>query len=290
MELTKIFDSYISSINETRSPTTVSTYRCKLNTVAKSFQNMQVEDLTAKVAQMQFDNLSSMYSSKSIHGFLDVSKAAFSYAIKTGLANCNPFSEVCVGKIINHEPVILSMEETEMVLNAVSNDSALFLPILIAIETGLRRSQVLALTWADIDFSKGEIIVNKNVISSKNHVYTAGKERAVRSIQMSSRLASSLMLVMNSRRDNHVAVTATDYICLTKNLKTMEPTYFDKLFRAFIKEHQEIPQNLRFHDIRWSFINHEVLKGKDPMEIARAVGHKSCVFTMDYYYRYRQAA
>ena len=285
MELTELFDLYVSSINGTRSPTTVSTYRCKLNTVAKSFQGMQVEDLTAEAAQEQFSNLSSLYSSKSIHGLLDVSKAAFGYAIKTGLVAHNPFSEVCVGRIVNHEPVILSMEETEMVLNAVSNDSTLFLPILIATETGLRRSQVLALTWGDIDFSKGEITVEKNVVSSKNRVFTAGKERATRNINMSSKLASTLMLVMNTRRDNHVAVSDTDYICLTKSLKAMEPTYFNKLFRAFVKEHKEIPQNLRFHDIRWSFINHEVLKGKTPMEIADAVGHRSCVFLMDYYYR-----
>lgn len=290
MKLTELFESYVLSIQDIRSPTTVSTYRSKLNTVAKIFQNMQIEEITSKVAQEQFNSISSEYSSKSIHGFLDVIKAAFGYAIKAGLVNHNPFSEVCVGKVINHEPVILSMEETEMMLNAVSNDGVLFLPILIAVETGLRRSQVLALTWGDIDFSKGEITVAKNVISSKNHVYTAGKERAVRSIQMSFRLASTLMLVMNSRRDNHISITAADYICLTKSLKAMEPTYFDKLFRAFIKKHPAIPQDLRFHDIRWSFINHEVLRGKDAMEIARAVGHHSCVFTMDYYYRYKQAS
>lgn len=291
MRLTELTELYILSLNGIRSPTTISTYKYKLATVAKAFRDMQVSEITEDIAQENFDNLSESYSSKMVHSLLDVTRAAFKYAVKEGATKSNPFSEICLGRMVNHEPVILTTEELDMVLDTVGEESALFLPILIAIETGLRRSQVLALTWNDVDFSKGEMTVEKNVVSSKNHIYTKGKERVERSIKMSSKLSGTLMMVLNTRRDNNISTTASDYICLTKSLKEMEPSYFDKLFRTFVRAHKEIPQGLRFHDLRWSYINNAVAECKaDPMQIAKAVGHKSCVFTMDYYYRYRKAS
>ena len=48
----------------------------------------------------------------------------------------------------------------------------------------------------------------------------------------------------------------------------MAPAYFDKLFRTFVKGHPEIPQSLRFHDIRWSGVRNKkhdemISKGTD---------------------------
>ena len=52
-----------------------------------------------------------------------------------------------------------------------------------------------------------------------------------------------------------LSVTESDYVCLTKSLKLMEATYLDKLFRRFVKLHPEIPQNLKFSDLRCSSMN-----------------------------------
>ena len=98
------------------------------------------------------------------------------------------------------------------------------------------------------------------------------------------------MYIFNSykcRSSIGVNVCANDFICLTESHGVLEPTYFDKLFRKFVKSCPDIPSELRFHDLRWGYIRSQVLNNIDPMTIADNVGHKSCVFTMDYYYRYR---
>ena len=290
MTINDVFYHYVQSIRETRAPTTVSTYKHKLAMVSELFKGIDVSEITEEIAQGKFDEVTEKYTSKTLHSLLDVSRAAFSYAVNSNLVHRNPFQAVSVGRVVNHTAVILSKEEMENLMALVSNDANLFLPVLFAVETGLRRSQILGLTWRDVDFSSSELLIEKSVVSSKNHVYSPGKERAVRTVKISSMLASTLLAIKDSRRNNGVPVRDSDYICVTKGHKPMEPTYFDKCFRDFVKSHEELPQNLRFHDLRWSYINSEVSKGKDPMEIARAVGHKSCAYTLDYYCRYKANA
>ena len=268
MTLTELFTMFILSLNGVCSPATIATYKFKLAIVAKVFGNMLVEHITVSVAQEHFNKLSESYAKKSVIDFLDITKAAFRYGVNAGKLETNPFTEVWVDKDISYAPLILGKKETEEILDTFSHDNVLFLPVLIAMETGLKRSEVLTLTWGNVDFASGEIIIIKNVISSKNHRYSEDRKGITIRITMSSKLSSILMAVRNYRRDNNIPVTASAYVCLTKNLKVMAPAYFDKLFRTFVKGHSEIPQNLRFHDIRWSCVHNKkydemISKGTD---------------------------
>lgn len=258
MTLRELFTMYILSLEGVCAPVTIDTYKFKLATVTKIFGNMLVEHINVSVAQEHFNKLSESYAKKSVVDFLVITKAAFKYAVKTGKIKNNPFEEVWVDKDISYIPLKLDSKDTEVILDTFSYNTVLFLPVLIAMETGLKRSEVLALKWGNVDFARGEIIIVKNVISSKNYHYSENRKGVVIRITISSKLSSVLMMVMNYRRDNNISVTESDYVCLTKSLKLMEATYLDKLFRRFVKLHPEIPQNLKFNDLRCSLMNKSV--------------------------------
>jgi len=285
MTTSEVFKHYLNHIKDTCTDTTATTYKHKLNTVLKLLGDVDCNVITTVQAQELFDSLGDKYKSKTIRGLYDVTNAAFRYAEAEGLVKRNPFLHVNVGKVICHNATVLDSNAVSDFVASASNNPSLYLPILIATETGLRRSQVLALTWNDIDFSGAKISVTKNVVSSKKRIFTEGKEHQKRDVQMSSYLSEVLLGVKNYRRSIGVGVEADDYICLTSTNKPMEPTYFNRLFREFVNK-SDMPDGMRFHDLRWSFIRCEVDKGTDPMTIANKVGHKSCVFTMDYYYRF----
>jgi len=289
MTISEVFNNYINHIAGTCTQTTVSTYKTKLNSMYKMLGEMDCSDITPKKAQKLFDALSDKYKSKTIRGLFDIVNAAFRLAVSQDLINDNPFQCVNICKVVRHEATVLDSDAISGFVASSSSNPSLYLPILIASETGLRRSQVLALTWNDIDFSGATISVTKNVVSSKKRIFTEGKEHQKRDVLMSSYLSEVLLGVKNYRRSIGVGVEADDYICLTATNKPMEPTYFNRLFREFVNK-SDMPNDMRFHDLRWSFIRCEVDKGTDPMTIANKVGHKSCVFTMDYYYRYHNKA
>lgn len=290
MNISDVFNSYVSSVEASRATSTVDTYKYKLNTAKKNLEYEDTEKVTKEVAQAFIDNLSEKYATKTVRGIYDVVNAAFRFAVSNGSIKGNPFEGCHVNPVEYHVPVILSEEQAEELLKAANYNQSLYIPILIAILTGLRRSQVLALTWGDIDFSNATIKVDKNLLSAKYHVFTEGKEHQKRTIEMPDRLSKALLNLKNYRRSIGVDVGANDFICLTTSHGVLEPTYFDKLFRTFVKSCPGIPSNLRFHDLRWGYIKNQVLNNVDPMTIADSVGHKSCVFTMDYYYRYRKDA
>ena len=290
MKIIQIFENYINLIKTKRVETTVDTYIYKLNMVKKYLKYTDSECVTKEVAQKFIDTLAEQYSTKTVRGLYDVVNAAFRLAYSDGLIKENPFEDCFVNQVIPHEPVILSSEQVDNLLEAANCNYALYIPILIGIQTGLRRSQILGLVWGDISFSDSTISVSKNVIHSKSHRFTEGKEHQKRVIMMSDKLATVLLNLKNYRRSLGIDTGANDFICLTSTYNVMEPTYFNKLFRKFVNNLEGIPHELRFHDLRWNYIRNEVLANKDPKMIANNVGHKSCVFTMDYYCRYKHTA
>ena len=291
MKISKLLDNYLVEVQSSCSKSTVVTYKHKFSTASKYLDiDKDADDISSIDAQKIVDELSENYATKTVRGIYDVINAAFRLAVSKGTVKKNPFETCLVNQVIRHKPIILEIEQEEALLKATNYNHSLYVPILIAIETGLRRSQILALTWGDIDFANSTIEVSKNLLSAKNHIFTEGKEHQIRSVMMSDRLSEALLNIRNYRRSIRNGVEAEDYVCLTSSYLSMEPTYFSRLFRTLVTRCNEVPNNLRFHDLRWSFINKEVKRGTDPMTIADKVGHKSCVFTMDYYYRNKRVA
>ena len=288
MNISDIFDLYISSVEAKCATSTYDTYKYRLNTARKKLKYDDSDEMTYVTAQEFLDSLSESYSNKTLRGIYDVVNAAFKFAVSNGYIKENPFETCQINQVVRHNPIILSSEQVETLVMNASKNHSLYIPILIAIETGLRRSEVLALTWKNVDFSNSTIEVSKNLINAKKHIFTDWKEHQKRSIPMSDCLSETLLNLRNYRRNKGIGVGADDFICLTSTYSVLEPTYFNKIFRNMVNSCKELPYGLRFHDLRWTYINKEVMKGTDPMSIADKVGHKSCVFTMDYYYRYHR--
>lgn len=154
----------------------------------------EVEKITKEEIQEIFDSLSSSYKAKTLKSMHAVADAAFRMAVSKGQVNSNPFVGVMIGRIEEHNPVLLTMEQSKSLLESLSESPTVYLPAIIAIETGMQRSQVLALTWGDIDFANLIISVNKNVIKSKNHKFTDIKQHQNRQVVMSSHLAEIWLL------------------------------------------------------------------------------------------------
>ena len=286
MRIDIFFDEYVEKVRNARTLSTAETYKHRLNAVKKYLCVEEVEDITPKTVQDMVERMRSHYAPKTIHASYDVLKAVMELAKDKSLIVRNPCKGVKLPEITNHAPVLMSVEALDQLCKLASMHSDLYLPILIAKETGLRRSQILALLWQDVNFNNSTLRVSRNVISSKSHVYTSGKEHRTREVTISNDLLETLTTTRIRRKNAGIPAGDENQVCLTKLGKPMEARYFNNLFRKFVNENKGIDSNLRFHDIRWSFINNELAAGKNPKIVADKVGHSSAVFTLDYYYRY----
>lgn len=111
---------------------------------------------------------------KSVKNIRGVLSSAFDFAVKNYIIKENPIlnsSMPAFPEEIQREiPQLNAVQVNKLLLCAKENDSHIYLFLLLALFTGLRKGELFALTWDDIDFEKKLLTVNKSRTGSKSSV------------------------------------------------------------------------------------------------------------------------
>ena len=158
-------DEYISMKENILSPSTIFGYKRLQKNQFPQIADIPLKKLTNVIVQKWVNTLSATLSPKLIHS---------AYGLLTAIMNVYA-PKVEIGKVtlpqkVKPKNVALSREETALLLNGIQGDP-MEVPILLALWLGLRRSEILALEWSDIDFEKLTLTVNKAIV--QNYKYTS---------------------------------------------------------------------------------------------------------------------
>ena len=103
-----------------------------------------------------------------LKGILKTIKGSLKYAYYTvNFINDNPAERVHIPRyeVVSTDPAhIFTKEEIERILNRFKDTPYLYYSFLTAYYTGMRVSEVYALTWDCIDFENKTLTINKNII------------------------------------------------------------------------------------------------------------------------------
>lgn len=105
-------------------------------------------------------------SKSSIEGILSTLSAALDYAVEPlHYIPTNPMRYVKFPKIErkSRERIILEQSDWEKIIGRFQPPSRFYIPLMIGYYTGMRISEVFALTWDDIDFDNRTINIDKQV-------------------------------------------------------------------------------------------------------------------------------
>jgi integrase len=177
-------------------------------------------------------------------------------AVREGIISTNPAKEV---KLFPEKPNklrVISRDEFSELFNEASD----FLkPILnIAINTGMRRSEILNLTWDDIDLVKRYIYVG----DTKNNDY--------RIIPINETLLETLKAIRKSNPNNYLFTNGNG-----EAVKSVKTAFWGALRRSGIA-------HCRFHDLRHTFATNLVMAGVDIVTVQELMGHKDISMTRRY--------
>jgi integrase len=152
----------------------------------------------------------------------------------------------------------LSKEECQTLINAC--DSHLKPIVMTAVNTGMRRGEILGLKWDEhVDLRHGFILLNK----------TKNGDR--REIPINDTLRNTLQGL--TRR---IDVSYVFYDPATGNpYKDVKRSFKTALKKSKI-------QDFHFHDTRHTFASHLVMAGVDITTVSRLLGHKSLTMTLRY--------
>lgn len=146
--------------------------------------------------------------------------------------------------------------------------------ILTAIYTGMRKSEVQALTWKDIDFLHSTISVNK----SWNE-----KTKAFKSTKTAS---SNRVIKVNRSLLNHLAdLKANSSVMVFQNVLGTIPTSnaLNKCLRSIMSTAGIEKQGFHFHSLRHVHVAYLLGKGVDIYAISKRLGHSNITVTLNTY-------
>jgi integrase len=138
------------------------------NHLKPAFGKYKLKALQPAVIQEFADKLKFNGLSKStIQGILAVLGGAYDYAIEPcNFVKENPADRVRMPKVDRkkRERIILTDEDWERILERFPFGNRFHIMLVIGYHTGLRISEVCALTWDDIDFENDTIDINKQTV------------------------------------------------------------------------------------------------------------------------------
>ncbi|CAA9892799.1 conserved hypothetical protein [Candidatus Methylobacter favarea] len=199
-------------------------------------------------------------SSNTVLRLKAVLSSIFKYALRRGYLKDNPVDGIFIDATPNQIERFLDDRERKVLMASCQESTwdKLYLVVLMAITTGMRKAEITNLRWTDINFDKGlaKLATSKNGSPRINPIPALALEELKKFRQVGNGL------IFGSPND---AEKPFDFrVQWTRAMQ-----------RAEIK-------NFRFHDLRHTAASYLVMNGASLHETAEILGHKSTQTTKRY--------
>ena len=197
-------------------------------------------------------------------------------AVAERLILSNPAQGCKLPQLEKREMKILPQEKIGMYL-AEAERRGLLAAFYLELTTGLRRGELLALQWTDLDIENRALSITKQVnrINGELVVSPPKTRNSVRTLALPQQAVDLLIA-------EHKKHPRNPYLFPSPKTGTMyDPDAFrrthDKILKAIGAEH------IRFHDLRHTFATLSLKSGVDVKTLSGALGHYSAGFTLNTY-------
>ncbi len=275
---------YLPNVEET----TRIGYRSKINCyINPAIGDILVQSLRAEHVQMMINNMhESGLSPKNIRDTYNNINAAMKKAVKIRLVPYNPCEGVSLPKLKKYRANVYPPEMIHTLLdNAMGTD--IYLPILLLVTLGLRRGELLALTWDDIDFDNNIIKVRRNMVRGANgYIIKSPKtEAGIRDIRTGDDVMKELRKAktqyMTDKLSYGPAFQNLGFVIRQEDGSPLFPDSMSRKWRRFL-ERMNLPK-IRLHDLRHSNATALIQAGVNPRVVQQRLGHSDVNITLNTY-------
>ncbi|MFA4888311.1 MAG: tyrosine-type recombinase/integrase [Candidatus Omnitrophota bacterium] len=227
-----------------------------VKTLGKHFNGMNLYEITPMLVEKFKAERAKEVSPATVNRALACLKCMFNRAIEWGKAEINPVMKVKLFRENNKRIRYLEKEEIKKLLDNCCEHLRSI--VIVALNTGMRKGEILNLKWRDIDFKRDIIYLYQ----------TKNGER--REVPMNEEVKSTLIKVRK--------VIESPYVFCNQNGKAygdIKKSFFTALKKSDIIQ-------FRFHDLRHTFASHLVMSGVDLNTVRELMGHKSLEMTLRY--------
>lgn len=148
----------------------------------------------------------------------------------------------------------------------------------LELSSGLRRGELLALQWEDLNVKERILTVNKQVTRMEGEldVTEPKTKNSVRKVALSQQAVDLLVQEHKQHPDNPILFPSP------RTGGYWSPDAVSRINRKLLKN-AGIEEHVRFHDLRHTFATMAISSGVDVKTLSSMLGHFSAGFTLDTY-------
>ena len=202
---------------------------------------------------------------------------ALNRAVKERLILRNPTEDCIAPKVQKFEMQILQPEHIKTYLDAAEKRG--LLPMFyLELVSGLRKGELTALLWSDLDITNRTISVSKQYVKNPNGELTLSRPKTETSVRKVSvpQEAVDLLVAEHKRHPNNPYMFPSP---ITREMYHTDPIV--NLHKKILKD-AGLP-HIRFHDLRHTFATLALQNGVDVKTVSSMLGHYDAGFTLRTY-------
>lgn len=269
------------------SPTTVYSYEVIINNhLIPSLGNIKLTDLKPLTINEYYNTKLEILSGRTVLHHHRMLRKALQDAVNWQVIKDNPCDSVESPKAKKYKAEVYDKEDIKKLISALSGHE-LEAHISLALFLGLRRGELLALKWSDINYEDSTITIQRNLVvaSSKLVLKEPKTEDSMRTIVLTPEILEILRRHKISQKEQKLRFGKhykdDDFIFTKEDGELINPGSFSHTFADFLKNNNL--RHIRLHDLRHTNAT-LMLMSNIPAKVASArLGHSNVSTTLDIY-------
>lgn len=224
-------------------------------------------------------------SARTVHHMRRVLLKALNQAITWELLTKNPAAATQSPKVERKAMLAYDTDQVTAILDRM-RPTRMYVPVLLAIMCGLRRGEIAALRWRNIDLERRSISIIESAEQTDDGVrYKAPKNERGRTVAISASVADELRRCRARQAEElfRFGIRAGDdaFVVAKADGRPIQP-------RSMTHEWMRIIQltplpRIRFHDLRHTHATQLLAAGVHPKVAQERLGHSTIAITLDLY-------
>ncbi len=256
----------------------------------RALDQIKRDDIKAMINELVAKDL----SRNTVRNALCVIRGIFNDAIEGGIVEVNPAARLGrftrTAKTAEVKGTSLTPAEAEQFLQAAKEICPEYHPLfLMALRAGLRRGELVAVQWGDIQFGRDEHDANRFIVVQHNYVrreHTTPKSKKSRRVDMSRELRRVLIELRDKRLleaflrgENDIS---EELVFPSPEGSILDP---DNLYHRYFQPvlSKAGLRKIRLHDLRHTFGSLLIQSGASVVYVKEQMGHSSIQVTVDIY-------
>jgi integrase len=212
---------------------------------------------------------------------------AFKYAVAWQYMLTNPLDGVKAPRKAKHEIKVLQDDQIKILLESVKDEAA-YIPIYIAVTTGMRLGEILGLQMNDVSLKDKIFYISHGYRRENGQMLlkTTKTHRSRRPVPMLPGTETIIKQYYDTRteykQDFREQYKLSNHFCIWPNGDPIQPDYVSKLFKRYIRK-LKFDTDITFHNLRHTHATWLLKQGVHPKVVQERLGHASINTTLDLY-------